>query len=42
MYLEKLKLHNFRCYEKLEIDFNRQLTVLVGKMVVEKQLFWKQ
>lgn len=31
MYLEKLKLHNFRCYEKLEIDFNRQLTVLVGK-----------
>lgn len=31
MYLEKLQLHNFRCYEKLEIDFNRQLTVLVGK-----------
>lgn len=31
MYLEKLKLHNFRCYEKLEIDFNRQLTVIVGK-----------
>jgi len=31
MYLEKLKLHNFRCYEKLEIEFNRQLTVLVGK-----------
>ena len=31
MYLEKLKLHNFRCYEKLEMDFNRQLTVLVGK-----------
>ena len=31
MYLEKLKLHNFRCYEKLEIDFNKQLTVLVGK-----------
>lgn len=31
MYLEKLKLHNFRCYDKLEIDFNRQLTVLVGK-----------
>ena len=31
MYLEKLKLHNFRCYEKLEIDFSRQLTVLVGK-----------
>ena len=31
MYLEKLKLHNFRCYKKLEIDFNRQLTVLVGK-----------
>lgn len=31
MYLEKMKLHNFRCYEKLEIDFNRQLTVLVGK-----------
>ena len=26
-----MKLHNFRCYEKLEIDFNRQLTVLVGK-----------
>lgn len=31
MYLEKLKLHNYRCYEDLEIDFHKQLTVIVGK-----------
>mgnify|MGYP004541394875 CR=1 FL=1 len=31
MYIEKLKLHNFRCYENLEIDFHKQLTVIVGK-----------
>lgn len=31
MYLEKLKLHNYRCYENLEIDFHKNLTVIVGK-----------
>lgn len=31
MYLKKIKLHNFRCYEKAEIDFHKQLTVIVGK-----------
>lgn len=30
MYLEKLRLKNFRCFEDLEIDFHRQLTVIVG------------
>ena len=31
MYLKKIKLHNFRCYERLEIDFHKKLTVIVGK-----------
>lgn len=31
MYLKNIKLHNFRCYEKLEIDFHKKLTVIVGK-----------
>lgn len=31
MYLEKVKLHNYRCYEELEVDFHKQLTVIVGK-----------
>lgn len=30
MYLETLRLHNFRCYEELQIRFHKQLTVLVG------------
>lgn len=31
MYLKSLKLKNFRCYEKLEIDFSSNLTVIVGE-----------
>lgn len=31
MYLERLELHNFRCFETLDIDFHKQLTVIVGK-----------
>lgn len=30
MYLEQLKLQNFRCFENLEIEFHNRLTVLVG------------
>lgn len=30
MNLEKLKLHNFRCFEDLEVDFHDKLTVIVG------------
>lgn len=30
MYLETLKLHNFRCYEDLTINFHEQYTVIVG------------
>lgn len=30
MRINKLKLENFRCYERLEIDFERDLTVIVG------------
>ena len=31
MQIEKLRLKNFRCYEALEIDFEPQLTVIVGE-----------
>ena len=30
MKISSLSLENFRCFEKLEIDFNEQLTVIVG------------
>lgn len=30
MMLEKLNLHNFRCFEDLEIEFDPKLTVIVG------------
>ncbi len=31
MRIEKLCLKNFRCYGELEIDFDKQLTVIVGE-----------
>lgn len=30
MFLTNLKLHNFRCFENIDIDFHPQLTVIVG------------
>lgn len=30
MYLKKVSLHNFKCYEDLEVEFDKNLTVLVG------------
>lgn len=30
MYLEKISLKNFKCFEKLDIDFHKNLTVIVG------------
>ena len=30
MFLKKISLQNFRCFEKIEVDFNQRLTVLVG------------
>lgn len=30
MRLKKLKLHNFRCFEDLEVEFHDNLTVIVG------------
>ncbi|MGM9570424.1 MAG: AAA family ATPase, partial [Phascolarctobacterium sp.] len=31
MQIESLKLKNFRCYDELDIDFEPQLTVIVGE-----------
>lgn len=31
MYIEKLHLKNFRCYESLDMDFEKKLTVIVGE-----------
>lgn len=36
MYLERLELSNFRRFEKLNLDFHKQLTVLVGNNGVGK------
>lgn len=30
LYLERLRLKNFRCYESLEIEFDNRLAVVVG------------
>lgn len=30
MKLERLHLHNFRCFEELTVDFDKQLTVIIG------------
>ena len=30
MYLEKIVLNNFRCFEKLEVNLDKMLTVVVG------------
>ena len=30
MYLEKISLKNFKCFENLDMDFHKKLTVLVG------------
>lgn len=30
MYLKKLALHNFRCFEDVEINFHKNLTLIVG------------
>ena len=30
MNLKRLVLHNFRCFEKLEVEFHDKLTVIVG------------
>ena len=31
MYISKLYLENFRCYDKFEIDFDKDLTVIVAE-----------
>lgn len=30
MYLQRITLHNFKCFEDVSIDFNEKLTVIVG------------
>ena len=30
MYLKRLKLHNFKCFEDLDMEFHDNLTVIVG------------
>lgn len=39
MYISRLCLQNYRCYDNFEIDFNKELTVIVAEMVRAKQLF---
>ena len=36
MYIKKLKIDNFKCFEKYEIDFNKDVNVLVGNNDVGK------
>lgn len=37
MFINKLKLHNFRCFEDIEIEFEKDLTVIVGNNGAGKQ-----
>lgn len=30
MYLKKISLENFRCFEKVEVDLQKKLTLVVG------------
>ena len=30
MYIQNLVLHNFKCFENIELDFHPNLTVIVG------------
>ena len=30
MFLNSIELHNFRCFENLEVNFNNRLSVIVG------------
>ena len=30
MYIQNLVLHNFKCFENIELDFHPKLTVIVG------------
>ena len=30
MYLKKISLENFKCFEKLDMDFHKNLTVVIG------------
>ena len=31
MYISRLCLQNYRCYDNFEIDFNKELTVIVAE-----------
>ena len=31
MYLEKISLQNFKCYETLDIKFDKELTLIIEK-----------
>ena len=30
IYVEKVKIHNFKCYENFEINFKQSLNIIVG------------
>lgn len=36
IYIKKLKLYNFRCFQKFEIDFSNKINILVGNNAVGK------
>ena len=38
MYISRLCLQNYRCYDNFEIDFNKELTVIVAETVTVSSL----
>lgn len=41
MYIESIRLNNFRNYELLEMNFDQGTNILYGDNAREKQIFWK-
>lgn len=40
MYIESVQLKNFRNYETLELNLDRETNIFTGIMHREKQIFW--
>lgn len=40
MRLNNIKIKNFRCFEKVSIDFDKHITLIVGKTEPERQHYW--
>ena len=40
-YIERIELHNYRKFENVEFKLDRNMNLLIGEMLPERQRFWK-